>query len=140
MTNRRGAFIAIAVAALGGVAWFFSGSRRAREQSVVHAGIAETPQDPVERLRADLERLSGRVYSEEGIPMFLACEDLAADQTSPHAPFKATALNRDLASAFRRDSDAWLRIHPEAPVAEVAKILEVLADRDFASGGAEKTL
>jgi hypothetical protein len=79
-------------------------------------------------LAADLDRLSGRQYSEEGIPMFLACENLAPNGKSD----EPTALKQDLAVAFRQEVDDWQRIHPDAPVTDVAKIVEVLADRDFA--------
>ncbi len=63
--------------------------------------------------------------------MFLACENLALPaMTRP-------ALNESLVSAFRRDADAWLRIWPDSPGTEMCRLIEVLADRDFTSGGAE---
>ena len=94
----------------------------------------DTPED---LLRKDLERLSSRVYSEEGIPMILACENLVPGQQSSAA---STDLNRNFASAFRRDADIWQRLHPNAAPNVVAKILELLADRDFNAGGMEKAL
>ncbi len=102
----------------------------------LHKSEAETPED---RLRADFDRATERVYPEEGIPMFLVCEDLAPNESSGEAaPFTLTSLNEDLASAFRRDAEAWPRIQPGAPAADACKIVEVLADRDFGAGRAEK--
>ncbi len=116
MINRRGALAAIAAAAFG-------------------AEVAKTPGDG---LRADLARLGAHVYSEEGIPMFLACKNLAGKPNSP--ALAPSDLNQKVASSFHRYASEWQRIHPDAPAADVAKIVELLADRDFTSGGNEKSL
>ena len=90
-----------------------------------------------DRLRQDLARLAPRAYSEEGIPVFLACEDLVADGTSQKSTVMLTPFNTAFASEFRKNAAAWQRIHPDATDSDVAKLIEVLADRDFANGGTE---
>ena len=92
-------------------------------------------------LRTDFERLVKRVYSEEGIPMFLACENLAPGQsTKEPSNITLTSLNQDLSAALRRDADAWRCIRPDTAPSDLAKIVEILADRDFAAGGTGKNL
>lgn len=95
---------------------------------------------PEDRLRADFDRAVERVYSEEGIPMFLVCEDLTSSQSAeqPEAAVLAQ-LNPELASAFQNDAGIWQNIRPDAPVSDVCRIVEVLARRDFGEGGAEET-
>ncbi len=144
MISRRGALISIGVAVLGGVECLISRSYRPRQMSVAHNSLtafgAELASPADDSLSADLARLQGRVYSEEGIPMFLACENLAASHTPPeHEPFPS-ALNKKVASAFHRYAAEWQHIHPNAPATDVAKIVELLADRDFAAGGKESSL
>ncbi len=96
-------------------------------------------ENPGDRLRADLERLAGRVYSEEGIPMFLACEDLASGiDAGQSAAVTLTPLNEDLASAFSRDASVWQGLRPAAPVTDVGKIVEVLAVRNFGASATEQ--
>lgn len=90
-----------------------------------------------DRLRQDLVRLAPRAYSEEGIPVFLACEDLVVDKSSQKSTVTLTPFSAALASDFRKNAEAWQRIHPDAPDTDVSKVIEVLADRDFATGGTE---
>ena len=93
---------------------------------------------PESSVRADTDRLAARLNSEEGIPMFLACENLVENETAEESePLTLTTLNEDLAAAFRRDSDGWELIRSGAPLTDLAKIVEVLADRDFAAPAAE---
>ena len=99
---------------------------------------AQSEQTIDDRLRKDIARLKPRVYSEDGIPVFLACENLVpvkASQTP--AKVELTAMNSALASAFHRNAEAWQRIRPDAKPGEVAQLIEVLADRDFTNGGSE---
>ncbi len=134
--NRRGVLLAIALAAFGraarGLTWVgipeADRSSDFLETQAVHSADA--------RLRNDLSLLAGRVYSEEGIPMVLACENLVPGPSS----FVPTALNHMLSSAFIRDTNTYEHMKPEASAADVAKIVEMLADRDFAAGGREKAL
>ena len=132
MIKRRGALVAIGAVALGGVEWFIPGS-----EGPVAFG-AELVNAVEDSASADLARVGAHTYSEEGIPMFLACENLAAKHTaSERVP---SALNQKVASAFHRYTDEWHHIHPQAPASDVAKIVEVLADQDFAKGGTERSL
>jgi hypothetical protein len=84
-----------------------------------------------------MARLATRVYSEEGIPMILACEDVTAKH--PLSPASRT-MNHALAPAFETYVEAWERLHPEATAGDVAKLVELLAYRDFAGGGRDTQL
>ncbi len=86
------------------------------------------------RLRKDIDRLSPRVNSEEGVPVFLACVNLVGNKATPAS---LTTLNAAVAAEFRRDAAAWERILPNSPETEVGKLIEVLAYRDFSKGGTE---
>ena len=120
MINRRQAIVAIGVAALsGGGSFTVSG--------------VDLPGATDDTLHADLARMGSRVYSEEGVPMFLACQNPAGHGTAP----VPSALNRKVAAAFHRYTEEWQHIRPDAPASDVAKIIELLAERDFAKGGTE---
>ena len=131
LINRRVALVSLGVAALSGVARAISRPLRLLQSS---SAPAKTTLDDL--LREDLARLAPRAYSEEGIPVFLACENLVADKTS-RAPGKValTPTNTALASAVHRNAEAWQRIRPDAQGKDVAQLIEVLADRDFTRGG-----
>ncbi len=121
--NRRGALITIGLTAFGwSVARPLSGAATASGNALD------------DRLSKDIARLSPRVYSEDGIPVFLACENLVP---TPHQPAEValTPMNAALASAIHRNAEAWQRIRPHAEGKEVAQLIEVLAYRDFANGG-----
>ena len=145
MMNRRAALAAIAAATFGAAP---SGSALVRllqsgQAKTQGAAFGNQPKDPVkdaidDRLRQDLARLAPRANSEEGIPVLLACEDLVVDRTSQKSTVMLTAFNTVLASDFHKNSEAWQRIHPDAAETDVAKLVEVLADRDFANGGTEQ--
>lgn len=91
--------------------------------------------DPVEQaLREDLARLGSRAYSDEGIPVFLACENMVAGKTGRPAA-RPSALSQAVASDLRKNGEAWLRLFPEAPTTDVSKVIEILAERDFSRGG-----
>ena len=136
VTNRRGALLAIAFAVFGRVGRGLNsiGGRESEANSDSLETQAVGSAD--DRLREDLSRLAGRVYSEEGIPMVLACENLVPDQSS----FVPTALNKNLSNAFIRDTKLYEHMKPEASATDISKIIEMLADRDFTAGGMEKTL
>ncbi len=144
MINRRGALVAIGLAGFGRIDWLISAKHRLRglqgAQTSFTAFGAELVNANEDKVSADLARLGAHVYSEEGIPMFLACENLAPIGTSPARPPSPSALNKKVASAFQRYAYEWQRVHPKAPASDVAKIVEVLADQDFADGGMESTL
>ncbi len=95
------------------------------------ARLPDTPADTVEKaLREDLTRLGERAYSEEGIPVFLACVDLVAPKNG-RAIVPTSALSRTVASDLRKNGEAWLRIYPKASDGDVSKLIELLAERDF---------
>ena len=140
MMNRRIALVAIA-AATGSAVYSKAVLAQLLERGQAHrdvlAGAHPTVAvDEVDvRLRQDLARLAPRAYSEEGIPVFLACEDLVPDRTPRKSAATLTPFNAALAADFRKNAEAWQRIHPEATDADVGKLIEVLAERDFAGGG-----
>ena len=144
MISRRGALVAIAAATFGRLGSLICRGRQLPQYDAANSFTASGAQLIDKRddsLSAALNRLGARVYSEEGIPMFLACENLGPNQTSPaRAPVPPTPLNETVASAFHRYADEWQHTRPDAPVTDVAKIVELLAYRDFAAGGAEKSL
>ncbi len=82
-------------------------------------------------MQEDLARLGSHEYSDEGIPVFLACENWTAGKIG-QAP--TTEPGRQLAADLRRYGLAWQRMHPDAPESDVAKVIEVLAERDFERG------
>jgi hypothetical protein len=137
--NRRGALVTLGLTALGGVAWSIT-KPRLLATTLTRASLAvlDTPSSHVidDRLREDIALRSQRINSDEGIAMFLVCENLVPDKSS-HTPPKValTAMNTALASALRRNAEAWLRIRPNAQDKDVAELIEVLAQRDFTNGG-----
>ena len=140
MMNRRRALVAIAVATGSAVSSKAALARLLESGQAHHdASSGAQREDAVNevdvRLREDLARLAPRAYSEEGIPVFLACEDLVSNRTSRHFAATLTPFNAALAADLRKNAEAWQRIHPDATDADIAKLIEVLADRDFAGGG-----
>ena len=140
MMNRRIALVAIAAATGGAVSSKAALARllesgQARQDAPSGALPKEAVDEVDVRLREDLARLAPRAYSEEGIPVFLACEDLVADRTSQKSAATLTPFNAALAADLRKNAEAWQRIHPHATDADVGKLIEVLADRDFVGGG-----
>lgn len=135
--NRRKAMVALGSAAFGGVEWMASGAPFATALIAprqVPAATADGSQ------ATDLSRIGAHVYSEEGIPMFLACENLADGGTSPGPAAAPSELNKKVDAAFRRYTREWQRQHPKASAEDVAKIVEFLADRDVTRGGMEPSL
>lgn len=147
MINRRDVLIGMSAAALG-AATPLSALVGLLEpglhgmQSPATGGLTKDAANDAadERLRKDLARLAPRANSEEGVPVFLACMNLVTDKSSHKAPpVQLTALNTAVAAEFRQTAAAWERIRPNAPATDVAEIIVVLADRDFANGGTEQT-
>ncbi|MBV9913259.1 MAG: hypothetical protein JOZ93_11800 [Sinobacteraceae bacterium] len=80
------------------------------------------------QLRRDVDRLASRVYSDEGILVFLACEDL----TRKGGPAPAlTPLNTQLAAQIHDNAAAWERLYPHAKAEDLSKLVEILAQRDL---------
>ena len=143
MMNRRKTLLAMAGALGAGVAApALARLRRLDEEpsgTSSGSGRGTSAGDPVEQsLREHLARLGSREYSEEGIPVFLACEDLVAVKTHRHTP-PPSAWSQTVASELRKNGEAWLRIFPKAPDTDVSKLIEVLAERDFSRGSRGKT-
>ncbi len=144
MINRRGAIVAIGAAAIG-AAPSSSALVRLLQSGMAQGGNptqgkqndseANIPANSAankaidDRLRQDLA--APTAYSEEGVPVFLACVDLVAERASQKAKVTLTAFNATFASELRKNSESWKRIHPDAPEGDVAKVIEVLAHRDF---------
>jgi hypothetical protein len=125
--NRRKALVTLGFTALSGVAWSIT---RARGPQDTDATATQAIDD---RLRQDLAERKKRINSEDGIAMFLVCENLVPGSPAPEVtPFNSTA-----AAAFQQTADAWQRIHPDAKYGDVAQVIEIIAARDFAHGGTE---
>lgn len=92
------------------------------------AGASTTNVDA--KLKHDVDALAPRVYSDEGIPVLLACVDLhpVAGKAPALTPFNG-ALSREM----RDNAAAWERLYPDAKPEDVSKLIEVLAQRDFAA-------
>ncbi|GEM_PF-1370951 len=134
--NRRAVLVSIGLTAFSEVAWSASDQIAVPQSKLSNDNVPSSEPILDSRLREDLARLAPRAYSEEGIPVFLVCENLVPAKTSqPTAKVTLTALNTALASAFHRNAEAFQRIHPDAKAKDVAPLIEVLADRDFANGG-----
>ncbi len=145
LINRRQALISLGVAWCRGVMWSLPRPVRPApwEETPLRSDRFETPPESAVdmRLREDLARLAPRIYSEEGIPVFLACMNMVPARTL-HKPAKVTLppLSAALASAFHRNAEAFQRIRPDAKAQDVAPLIEVLADRDFSNGRGEEAL
>ncbi len=129
--NRRETLLAVAGAFSAGVslpAW----ARRLSLTRDAERPLSNAPSgDAVERhLREDLARLGERAYSDEGIPVFLACVNVAA-ANAHRAPVQPPLFSQSIAAQLRANGAAWLHINPEAPATDISKLIEVLAERDF---------
>ena len=131
MINRRTTLIAIA-AACGTVLSHAALGRFASTGPTVPAADAPKPAGEAE-LRDSLARVGSHDYSEEGVPVFLACVNLVAEQAGKTGP-SPTPFSAQIASDLRRYGDAWQRLHPDAPETDAAKVIEMLAERDFVRG------
>ena len=83
------------------------------------------------RLLRDLERIGARVYSQEGIPMLLACQNL--EPGARRLP--GSRMGAAFAARFRRLAETYARVHPKPDERDAAKIIELLAAQDLAAGG-----
>lgn len=119
--NRRHALLGMGAAMLGGTATAHAALKEAQPAP----DIAQQSLD--EQLRKDL---TPREYSEEGVPVLLACEDLRSKAAA------TTPYNASLAHQMHANGDAMLRIRPDVKADDVALVMEVLAARDFRNAGA----
>jgi len=83
----------------------------------------------IDRLVADMERLGRRPYAEIGVPMFLVAEDLtdAAKDRNAADP----VAGAELAALFAQAATALKRRKPELTAGDIARLVEVIADRHF---------
>ena len=141
MMHRRAVLAMFGKSAAAYAGWFHSGFTRSLfpepGASTASAAQAQAASTFEAQLQADMATLSKRVYSEEGIPMILVCEDLTAK--TPVVP-ASKAMNAAVAPAFQHYAEAWQQVHPEARVGDVAKLVELMAYRDFAGGGKDTNL
>ena len=144
MINRRQALLGMSAAALGAAP---SASALAGLLGTGVTGVpaANTPAKDAgsdaavdDRLRKDLAQLDSRANSEEGVPVLLACVNLVAEKGSHRTSHAAlTPFNTALTVEFRRNAAAWERVRPKSTAGDVGILIEVLAARDFNSGGKE---
>jgi hypothetical protein len=92
--------------------------------------FAPLPSDAfIDELLADMERLGKRPYAEIGVPMFLVAEDLTAE-AGDRAAVNATD-GAQLAALFAQAADALKTRRPELSASDIARLVEVIADRHF---------
>lgn len=87
----------------------------------------------IDILVADPDRLETKKYAETGVPMFLVGEDPGADTTIAVGSHVADRLGEHFALL----AGALALRKPELDLDDVAKLLEVLADRYFLSHGVD---
>ena len=76
-------------------------------------------------LATDMARLGTRPYSEVGVRMFVIAQDIKTTGVRP-----AAARNTgDLAERFAKLAATFVAITPQPGIADVARLVEVLADR-----------
>ena len=129
MMRRRNALRVMLSGLLGSIWAFISCTPLRRENS--HSTVADSePALLAKQLEGDLSLLARRNYAEEGIPMFLVCENFASkDRASTRQ--KSIPEGVALAQELHRNAAAFDLNHPNATEADIPKILEVLAERDF---------
>ena len=76
-------------------------------------------------LAADMARLGARPYSEVGVPMFVIGRDLTAAELPP----VSSAASGELADRFAELATALISHDPDPGIANIARLVEVLADR-----------
>lgn len=113
-------------------------SCRSRPAGTGDSGAAGTdgPSEPSgtfeRRFLEDFDRTRSRTYSEDGVPVFLVCENLASAVAPPRgASRRLEGLDTRLAARFRRCAAVLARFRPGGTEDDVGKVVEVLAERDF---------
>jgi hypothetical protein len=85
--------------------------------------------DEFQQLLRDLEEQVNRPPSEEGVPMFLVCEDLSGAPWSKRNSI--TRLSFAVSFDLRDNARLLPAIYQEVGPREVQVLLEVLAEREF---------
>lgn len=131
MNQRRRVLRTIAAALAG--AWGLIASPLARTQGapddIPAADNGNATDEARDRLIRDLNRLGSRDYSEQGIAVILACENVPAP-----VDFRPLTENSVLSARFRESADLLSAVRTDLAEADVAAIVEALADRDFNAG------
>jgi hypothetical protein len=144
MINRREALLGLSAAVLSSAApqasalgEVFGPGLPISHDDLTAAKPGDTPDEIAdERLRKDLAGMANRANSEEGVPVLLACVNLLKDPSSNKVPpVRLTAMNKAVTTEFRTTAAAWKRIKPNSEEGDVGSLIQVLAARDFASGG-----
>lgn len=127
MIDRRTTLLALAAAALAAC-----GRSVDSDSTTPAAGAAKSAGE--NDLRDLVARMGApREDSEVGVPVFLACVDVVAEKAGKSgAP--SNAFSAQIAADLRHFGDEWLRLHPDAKEEEVARLIQILAARDFVQG------
>lgn len=127
--NRRTTLLRLA-AACGTALTYAALSGCAKNDPVTPAVDAAKPAGDAD-LQEDLARMAApREDSEVGVPVIIACVDVAARKAGK-AGAPANAFSAQFAADLRRYGDAWQRLHADAKEADVARLIQILAERDF---------
>lgn len=121
MLNRRTAFTRLALGLCSGVCGWLSCMRFPRRNGHTAAEVA--------RQEAQLAKLVRPDYSEDGVPVLLAMENLGPAPTPD--PGKGNTDGARLAAEFRTMAELYRAAHPDAGPADVPKLVELLAAQDF---------
>ncbi len=147
MMDRRRALVKMCAAMIGVVSSSSSafgsilrGNLAGSQSAISSIAPKEATDDAFDdRLRSDIARIAPRANSEEGVPVILACENLVTSKTSSKAKsVQLTTFNAAVVAEFRKNAEAWGRVRPNPAEADVAKLIQILAYRDFASGEMER--
>lgn len=130
--DRRSALVLI-----GAAAWAAKGEALSVESVAGSTWFVDDQNDASDVLK----QLGKHVYSEDGVPMFLACENVTGPVSQePDDTALPLDVNKRISAAFEHYAGEWQQQHPRASAGDVAKIVEVLAAHDFAAGGKEASL
>ncbi len=102
------------------------------EAHFTDASVLVTDSEEAERILYELASFDARYYSEEGVPMVLICEDLAA---TPDSSFVPNATNSHFSEAFNKYASLLGELRRDLAEQDVASVVELIAHRDFSSGG-----
>ena len=95
--------------------------------------ISETAEK--EQLLYELARLEARYYTEEGVAMVLACENLAGSGDDADARYRPGEMNDRFSTAYRHYVDELNALRRDLGDQDAVAVLEYLAWRDFEGHG-----
>lgn len=88
-----------------------------------------------EQLLYELARLEARYYTEEGVAMVLACENLAAPGDVSAVSYRPGEMNERFSGAYRHYADELNALRRDLDDQDAVAVLEYLAWRDFEGHG-----